>query len=59
VSIGNEIPDMDLSDEIPCEVSLNCCTHEEHFTSSAHFHDIDHHGKVKANLFFSATKEKL
>ncbi|KAG5608402.1 hypothetical protein H5410_019683 [Solanum commersonii] len=44
VSIGNEIPDMDLSDEIPCEVSLNCCTHEEHFTSSAHFHDIDHHG---------------
>ncbi|KAH0681802.1 hypothetical protein KY289_019554 [Solanum tuberosum] len=44
VSIGNEIPDMDLSDEIPCEVSLNCCTHEEHFTSYAHFHDIDHHG---------------
>ncbi|KAH0681022.1 hypothetical protein KY284_022107 [Solanum tuberosum] len=44
VSIGNEIPDMDLSDEIPCEVSFNSCTHEEHFTSSAHFHDIDHHG---------------
>ncbi|KAK6790738.1 hypothetical protein RDI58_009819 [Solanum bulbocastanum] len=44
VSIGNEIPDMDLSDEIPCEVSLNCCTHEEHFTSSAHFHEFDQHG---------------
>lgn len=47
VSIGNEIPDMNLSDEIPCEVSLDSCTHEEHFTSSAHFHDIDQHGPTE------------
>ncbi|XP_055801042.1 myosin-binding protein 2 [Solanum dulcamara] len=47
VSIGNEIPDMNLSDEIPCEGSLNSCTHEEHSTSSAHFHEIDQHGPKK------------
>ncbi|XP_059308817.1 myosin-binding protein 3-like isoform X1 [Lycium ferocissimum] len=44
VSIGNEIPDMDLSDEIPCQVALDTCTHEEPSTSFAHFHEVDRHG---------------
>ncbi|CAN4081059.1 unnamed protein product [Withania somnifera] len=42
--VGNEIPVMNLSEEIPCQGSLNSCTHEEPFTSSAHFHEIDQHG---------------
>lgn len=50
VLIGNEIPIMNLSDEISCQVSPNSCTHEEPSTRSAHFHEIDQHGKVKANL---------
>ncbi|MCD7472087.1 hypothetical protein HAX54_013022 [Datura stramonium] len=44
VLIGNEILDMNLSDEIPCQGSLNSCTHEEPSTSSSHFHEIDQHG---------------
>ncbi|KAF3648817.1 putative calponin -like proteiny domain-containing protein-like isoform X2 [Capsicum annuum] len=44
VLIGNEIPIMNLSDEISCQVSPNSCTHEEPSTRSAHFHEIDQHG---------------
>ncbi|KAK4373363.1 hypothetical protein RND71_008747 [Anisodus tanguticus] len=44
VLIGNEIPNMNLSDEIPYQVTLNSCTHEEPPTSSVHFHEVDQHG---------------
>ncbi|KAJ8562948.1 hypothetical protein K7X08_031400 [Anisodus acutangulus] len=44
VLIGNEVPDMNLPDEIPCQGALNSCTHEETFTNSAHFHEVDQHG---------------
>ncbi|CAN4090481.1 unnamed protein product [Withania somnifera] len=44
VLIGNEISAMILSEEVPCQGSLNSCTHEETSTSSAHFYEIDQHG---------------
>ncbi|KAH6805553.1 myosin-binding protein of unknown function [Perilla frutescens var. frutescens] len=49
VSIGTEIPDLDIADEIQIQDSVHSyeCTHEDPSTSSANLYEVDDHGSME------------